>query len=206
MTREDEDALIARLRAGDQSAFVEVVSAYHPALLRLAGSFVPSRAVAEEVVQDTWLAVVKGLARFEQRSSFKTWVTSILVNIARTRGTRERRSVPFASLGADDGPSVDPARFTGPPGRGAWSDPPAPWSDLPAEAALSAETLAFVDETVRRLPENQRMVVMLRDVEGWTSPDVCALLGVTEANQRVLLHRGRSTVRAALEAHFGGRG
>ncbi len=203
-----EAELVERLRAGDGNAFTELVREHHGSLMRLASSFVPSRAVAEEVVQETWLAVIKGLARFEQRSSLKTWITSILVNIAKTRGIKERRTVPLGSLGSDagdGGPSVDPDRFTGPPGRGAWSDPPAHWSDLPAETVVSGETFALVEETVGTLPDNQRWVVMLRDVEGWASRDVCDLLGISEANQRVLLHRGRSVVRAALEQRFGER-
>lgn len=199
-----ENALVDRLCAGDGAAFTEVVRAYNGSLVRLASSFVPSRAVAEEVVQETWMAVIKGLPRFERRSTLKTWITGILVNIAKTRGAKERRTVPLATL-AGDGPSVDPDRFSGPPGHGAWSDPPAHWSDLPAEAVVSAETFALVEETVELLPENQRWVVMLRDVEGWSSPDVCDLLGISEANQRVLLHRARSVLRGVLEQRLGGR-
>ena len=200
-----EDALVDRLCAGDGAAFTEVVRAYNGSLVRLASSFVPSRSVAEEVVQETWIAVIKGLPRFERRSTLKTWITGILVNIAKTRGVKERRTVPMASVAGVDGPSVDPERFSGPPGRGAWSDPPAHWSDLPAEAVVSGETFALVEQTVELLPENQRWVVMLRDVEGWSSRDVCDTLGISEANQRVLLHRARSVLRGALEQRLGDR-
>jgi RNA polymerase sigma-70 factor (ECF subfamily) len=205
MSPTTESALVDRLCAGDGTAFTEVVRAYNGSLLRLASSFVPSRAVAEEVVQETWMAVIRGLPRFERRSSLKTWITGILVNIAKTRGIKERRTVPMAALTGDNGPSVDPDRFSGPPGHGAWSDPPAHWSDLPAEAVVSGETFALVEETVELLPENQRWVVMLRDVEGWSSRDVCDLLGITEANQRVLLHRARSVLRGVLEQRLGDR-
>jgi RNA polymerase sigma-70 factor (ECF subfamily) len=197
-----DSALILRLRTGDASAFRELVATHQAGLIRLAQSFVPTRAVAEEVVQETWIAVIKGLDRFEQRSSLKTWMSRIAANIARTKGVKERRTVPFESLAGDDGPSVDPDRFTGPPGRGMWAEPPVHWSDVPDQAATSRETFDMVVDTVQRLPEQQRWVVMLRDVEDWSSSDVCSLLGLSEGNQRVLLHRGRSAVRGALEGHF----
>ncbi|MCU1501936.1 MAG: sigma-70 family polymerase sigma factor [Ilumatobacteraceae bacterium] len=200
-----DEAMVARLRAGDGAAFRELVAVHHRRLVRLADTCVSSSAVAEEVVQETWIAVIKGIDHFEQRSSLKTWITKILLNIARTRGARERRTVPFAALEGGGGPAVDPARFNGPPGHGAWSDPPARWSDLPEAVAESNETVELVLHTVKRLPEQQKWVVMLRDVEGWSSTDVCDHLGISEANQRVLLHRGRSTVRAALEDRWGGR-
>ena len=198
------DPLVARLRAGDNAAFREVVVAHNASLLRIAATFVPSRAVAEEVVQDTWIAAIKGIDRFEERSSLRTWLVRIAVNIARTRGVKERRTVPMSSLERDDaGPAVDPSRFSGPPGRGRWSVPPAVWSDSPEAVATSRETLAFVLETVQRLPEKQRQVVMLRDVEGWPSSDVRELLDLSEGNQRILLHRGRAVLRNALEGHLG---
>ncbi len=205
MSANAEAALIDRLRAGDGKAFRELVATHQTALLRLAETFVPSRAVAEEVVQETWIAVIKGIAKFEHRSSLKTWITRILVNIARTKGVKERRTVPMGSLGldADTGPAVSPDRFTGPPGRGGWSEPPARWSDLPEEIVTGNATIAKVVETIHQLPEQQRWVVMLRDVEDWSAADVRELLGLSEVNQRVLLHRGRSTVRAVLEQQLG---
>ena len=201
----DESELVDRLRRGDSTAFRDVVTAYQPALLRLAGTFVPSNAVAEEVVQETWIAVIRGIDRFEQRSSLKTWVTRILVNIARTKGVKERRTVPMGSLLSDaaDNAAVSPDRFVGPPGKGAWAQPPARWSELPEEVVLSSATISLVIDTVRLLPEQQKWVVMLRDVEDWSSGDVCAALGLTEGNQRVLLHRGRSALRAMLEGQLG---
>ncbi len=183
--------------------FSEVVSGYHPSLMRMARSFVPSDAVAEEVVQETWIAVIRGIDRFEQRSSLRTWVTKILINIARTRGAKERRTVPMASLAVDGGPTVDPDRFGGPPGHGMWRDPPAHWSDLPDVVAQSSETFELVVRTVHTLPEQQKWVVMLRDVEDRSAADVCELLGISEGNQRVLLHRGRAAVRTALELRWG---
>lgn len=201
----DESELVDRLRRGDSKAFRDLVTAYQPALLRLAGTFVPSNAVAEEVVQETWIAVIRGIDRFEQRSSLKTWVTRILVNIARTKGVKERRTVPMGSLLSDaaDNAAVSPDRFTGPPGKGAWAQPPARWSELPEEVVLSSATISLVIDTVRLLPEQQKWVVMLRDVEDWSSAHVCEALGLTEGNQRVLLHRGRSAVRAMLEGQLG---
>jgi RNA polymerase sigma-70 factor (ECF subfamily) len=193
----DPDAeLLDRLRAGDERAFVVLVGRYHEPMLRLAASFVPSTAVAEEVVQDTWLAVLRGLERFEGRSSLKTWLFRILVNRARSTGTREQRSVPVA----DPEPAVDPERF-GP--AGAWADPPEHWIEA-AEARMEAGKLAdriraWIDE----LPARQREVVLLRDVEGMTSDEVCSVLELTGVNQRVLLHRGRSRLRQLLEDEFG---
>jgi RNA polymerase sigma-70 factor (ECF subfamily) len=202
-----DDAMVARLRARDAAAFRELVTTHHARLIRLAGTCLPGSGVAEEVVQETWIAVIRGIDRFEQRSSLSTWISRILLNIARTRGVKERRTVPFSSLegGGPGAPSVDPDRFAGPPGHGAWSDPPVRWSDLPEAVVESAETFELVLHTVRQLPEQQRWVVMLRDVEDWSSGDVCDFLGITEGNQRVLLHRGRSVVRAELEALLGRR-
>jgi RNA polymerase sigma-70 factor (ECF subfamily) len=197
--------MVERLRKGDSRAFRDLVTAHQASLLRLASTFVPSMAVAEEVVQETWIAVIRGIDRFEQRSALKTWITRILVNIARTKGVKERRTVPMGSLLSDtaDGAAVSPDRFVGPPGRGAWAQPPARWSELPEEVAVSSATIAKVIDTVRLLPEQQKWVVMLRDVEDWSSSDVCEALGLTEVNQRVLLHRGRSTLRNMLEQTLG---
>lgn len=205
-----ELALVEALRAGQEEAFRSLVLRYHASMVRVAESYVPSRAVAEEVAQETWLAVLQGIDRFEGRAALKTWIFSILVNRARTKGARENRSVPFSSLPADsddDGPTVNPERFVR-SGRGAggWAQPPQPWSDHPAAAALGRETREVLEKTVRGLPERQRQVITLRDIEGWSSAEVCDLLGLTEGNQRVLLHRARARARAALEGELGGRG
>jgi RNA polymerase sigma-70 factor (ECF subfamily) len=194
---EPDGELLRRLRAGDERAFVALVESYNGSMLRLAGSFVPSRAVAEEVVQDTWLAVLRGLAAFEGRSSLRTWMFTILVNRARTTGTREQRTIPIA----DAGPVVDASRF-GP--NGAWSEPPEHWIE-DAENRIEAEKLAeLVRAAMDGLPGRQREVVVLRDVEGMSSAEVCQVLSISEANQRVLLHRGRGKLRQALEAELGG--
>ena len=196
---EPDAELLRRLRAGDEQAFVALVESYNGSMLRLAASFVPSRAVAEEVVQDTWLAVLRGLPAFQGRSSLRTWMFTILVNRARTTGTREQRTIPFA----DTGPVVDGARF-GPDG--AWSAPPEHWIEE-AEDRIEAEKLAeLLKGLVGGLPGRQREVVLLRDVEGMSSAEVCQVLAISEANQRVLLHRGRGKLRQALESELGVRG
>jgi RNA polymerase sigma-70 factor, ECF subfamily len=196
-TMESDEGLLRRLRAGDEGAFVTLVERHNGAMLRLALSFVPSRAVAEEVVQDTWLASLRGLASFEGRSSLKTWLFTILVNRARTTGVRESRSVPIA----DAGPAVDAARF-GPDG--GWATPPEHWIEE-AESRIDAVKLSeLLRMLLDTLPERQREVVLLRDMEELTSADVCAVLAISEANQRVLLHRGRARLRQALETELGG--
>jgi RNA polymerase sigma-70 factor (ECF subfamily) len=166
---------------------------------------VPSRAVAEEVVQETWLAVIQGIARFEGRSSVKTWLFSILVNIARTRGTKEQRSIPFSVTASvdDDEPAVDPSRFRRFRKAGTWKRPPDPWPDPEAQAVVREE-LDVVHAAIDALPGPQREVITLRDVIGCNSAEACAVLGLSEGNQRVLLHRARSKVRAAVERHYGG--
>lgn len=188
--------LVGRLRAGDEQAFVTLVGRYHGSMLRLACTFVSSAAVAEEVVQDTWLGVVRGIGRFEGRSSLKTWLFRILVNRARTTGVRESRSVAIAEAE----PAVDASRFDQ---TGHWASPPEHWvqdADDRLHAAMLADRirLALVD-----LPARQRQVVTLRDVEELSSEEVCSVLEISEANQRVLLHRGRSRLRQALESEFG---
>jgi RNA polymerase sigma-70 factor, ECF subfamily len=201
----DDDALVAALRARDESVFREVVSSYHGAMMRVASFHVSSRAVAEEVVQETWLAVVKGLHRFQGRSSFKTWVFSILANQARTRGAREHRIVPFASFEANENtPGVPGERFQVPTDRwpGHWSQPPSPWTDVPATALESKETRTLIFDAIRSLPPQQQEVIALRDVEGWSAEEVCSALSISEGNQRVLLHRARGKVRAVLEQHL----
>jgi RNA polymerase sigma-70 factor (ECF subfamily) len=190
----DPDAeLLGRLQSGDEQAFVFLVERYHGSMLRVATTFVPSHAVAEEVVQDTWMAALRGLSRFEGRSSLRTWLFRILVNRARSTGAREHRSVPVA----DTGPAVDAARFGV---DGAWIAPPEQWIEE-AESRLAAGNLnALLRAAFESLPDRQREVVTLRDVEGLSSQEACEVLGISEANQRVLLHRGRSKLRSALEA------
>ena len=200
----DDAVLVKALEARDADAFAYLLDRYHPALVRLAQQYVPSRAVAEEVVQETWLAVIEGIDRFEQRSSVKTWLFRILINVARSRGVHERRSIPFATTAVlDDEPCVDPRRFRrfGRSGRGAWKRPPHPWGD-PEQRALDSETMETIRRAVDRLPPDQREVITMRDLLGWTAADVCDALQVTDANQRVLLHRARSKVRGALERHY----
>jgi RNA polymerase sigma-70 factor, ECF subfamily len=200
-----EEALVARLQAGDEAAFRELVTRHDRAMRRLALSYVHSPGAADEVVQETWLAVIRGLARFERRSSLKTWIFRILVNRAQTRGARERRVVPFSALGpADDDPAVDPDRFL-PPGHpvaGYWSATPARFFELPEERLLAAEAAGLIAQAIAGLPARQRQVIELRDVEGWESAEVCESLGLSPENQRVLLHRARSAVRAILEEYF----
>ena len=199
----DADAdLLARLRAGDEQAFMELVDRYGPVMLRIALAHVPSRAVAEEVVQEAWLGVLTGLERFEGRSSLKTWLLRIVANRARTRGERERRTVPLSSLETDE-PAVDPDRFLSPDHPmypGGWSSPPTAW---PEERLLAAETLEKVREAISHLPPRQQEVIVLRDVEGWDPMEVSEALQLTDGNQRVLLHRARSKVRGELERYFG---
>jgi RNA polymerase sigma-70 factor, ECF subfamily len=200
-----DEVLVARLRDRDEAAFALMVDAWSDGLLRLARSFVSTSDSAAEVVQETWLAVVQGVARFEGRSSLKTWVYRILVNTAKTRGVRESRTVPWSSLpvAEDAGPTVDPSRFQGPgePYEGHWREFPAPWPS-PEPAALAGEIRTVVSAALARLPERQRVVITLRDVEGYGSDEVCSILEITAANQRVLLHRARAFVRAELEAYF----
>jgi RNA polymerase sigma-70 factor, ECF subfamily len=201
-----EDArLIAGLRAGDEAVFAELVGAYGPSMQRVARMYVRDAATAEEVVQETWLAVLNGIDRFEGRSSLKTWIFRILANRAKTRGERESRSVPFSALaareaGADE-PSVDPDRFLGPGAAqpGAWAAPPRGW---PQERVVERETLELIQAAIEQLPETQREVIRLRDIEGWSAKEVAMALEISNGNQRVLLHRARSKVRAALEAYL----
>jgi RNA polymerase sigma-70 factor (ECF subfamily) len=206
--RADDAAIVEALRRGDEATFARLVDELTPALTRLAVSHVPSRAVAEEVVQDTWLGVIRGIDRFEGRSSLRTWIFQILLNNARTRGVRERRTLPFsffARRGEEgrDEPAVDPSRFQGRRGEqpGAWAQPPVAWQ-APEEKLASAATRAVLLRAISELPPRQRDVITLRDIQGYSSQEVCNILDLTETNQRVLLHRARSKVRAALEAHF----
>jgi RNA polymerase sigma-70 factor (ECF subfamily) len=202
-----EAALVRRLREGDEAAFAEVAERLYPAMLAVARGYVRTRALAEDVVQEAWLGVLRGLDRFEGRSSFRTWALTIVANIARTRAVREARSVPFSAFADEEGgPSVEPERFRGPddPFPGHWSSYPTDWRTLPESRLLSEETLQVVREAIEGLPDSQRAVITLRDVTGCTSEEVCEALGLTEGNQRVLLHRARATVRARLEEHLDG--
>ena len=201
----DESALIARLRAGDERAFEDVVTRFYPSMLAVARGYVRSRSVAEEVVQEAWLGVLNGLDRFEGRSSLRTWVLRIVANTAQTRGVREARVVPVSSLASDDDePAVEPKRFRGAndPFPGHWWSYPTDWRTLPESKLLSAETLDVVKNAIDELPDLQRTVITMRDVAGCDSDEVCDALGISEGNQRVLLHRARSRVRTALERHL----
>ena len=199
---------LAALRAGDEDAFARLIQAYHPAMVRLAMNYVPTRAVAEEVAQEAWLGVLQGLDRFEGRSSLKTWIFRILMNRAMTRGRQERRTIPFSAVfdpRTEPGePAVDPDRFQAAGGTapGAWADPPRPWEGSPEDRLLARETLQQVGRAIEALPASQREVIILRDVLGWTSAEARNVLEITETNQRVLLHRARSKVRRALEQYF----
>lgn len=204
----DDAAVVAALRAGDEDAFARLLDRYDAPLRRLARSFVSSAATADEVVQDTWLAVIEGIDRFEQRSSLKTWIYRILMNKARTRGARDKRSIVFsaAALDADGlGPTFPPDRYL-PPGHpswpGHWATEPSAWESLPQQQLDARETLERVRAAIADLPTVHRVVITLRDVEECSSAEVCELLDLTPANQRVVLHRARAKVRAALEEYF----
>jgi RNA polymerase sigma-70 factor (ECF subfamily) len=199
----NEMDLVAALRSGDEATFESLLSCYNGPMLRLALSYVRAPAVAEEVVQETWLAVLQGIDRFEARSSLRTWLFRILTNQARTWGAREGRCAPFSALWqTDDAPeaAVDLGRFDAVTHH--WVTPPARWAETPEERLLSGETRALLQAAIADLPPNQRAVISLRDVEGWAADEVCSVLGVSETNQRVLLHRARSRVRRALAQHL----
>lgn len=200
----DEERLIARLQAGDEDAFVSLVERHGQALRRMACLYVPD-AVADEVVQETWIAVLRGLDRFEGRAALRTWMIRILLNIARSRGEREHRQVPMSAFVDGSGPStgsVDRDRFQSAGDRfpGGWVSFPERWDEQPEARYLSSEGVDIAMNSIASLPPAQREVVSLRDVEGWSADEVSEALGITPGNQRVLLHRGRSKVRAALEA------
>jgi RNA polymerase sigma-70 factor (ECF subfamily) len=200
-----EPEIVKRLVQGDERLFTCVVERYHRVMLGVAGHFTSNRALAEEIVQETWMAVLTGLPRFEGRSSLKGWIFAILANRSRTRASREARSIPTSAMEGDDPGSrvdaVDAARFDG---RGMWAVPPRPWeADTPEAVVGNAELLALVQGAIEELPPRQRAVLVLRDVEHVDAEEVCRLLELTEVNQRVLLHRARSAVRAALEPHLG---
>jgi RNA polymerase sigma-70 factor (ECF subfamily) len=204
-----DDAVVARLRAGDEAMFALMLDTWSPGLRRMARAHLSTEASADEVLQDTWIAVIQGLDRFEGRSTLRTWVYRILVNTAKTRAVREARTVPSAELfdirltAADTGPTVDPARFRGAddPFAGGWLNPPAAWP-APENAAIAKEIREQIALALARLPERQRTVVALRDVDGWSSEEVCEIMGISAGNLRILLHRGRAALRAGLEQYF----
>jgi RNA polymerase sigma-70 factor (ECF subfamily) len=204
----DDLYLIEQLRGGNEAAFEALIGRYAPAMLRLAMVYVRARAVAEEVVQETWVGILEGLGRFEGRSSLRTWMFRILTNCAKTRAQREGRSIPFSSLEDSDTDhaehAVDPDRFLPVDHRcpGGWVSFPGSWEEIPEERILSQETSACIHRAIEALPPNQREIITLRDIEGWTSEETCAFLGISEVNQRVLLHRARSKVRRILEEYF----
>lgn len=205
---EDDRRVVAALQAGDEAAFEALVQRYHASMVRLAMVYVRNAAVAEEVVQETWLGVLRGIGRFEGRSSLKTWIYRILTNRAKSRGVREGRSVSFTALAAagigESEPAVDPDRFrpAGQQWTGHWLAAPQSWAGQPEQQLLSREVADYVRSVVATLPATQSEVITLRDIEGWTADEVCGLLEITQANQRVLLHRGRAKVRRALEQYL----
>jgi RNA polymerase sigma-70 factor (ECF subfamily) len=204
----DETALIAALRARDEAVFGRLVDQHTPALLRVARGYVPSREIAEDVVQETWIALLKGIDSFEGRSSLRTWLFTVMINIAKSRGIRERRG-DDAEIAAFTGATVDPARFR-PAGQrwaGHWrsGEEPSPFPDTPEGSVLGRELVDVAQAELDKLPERQRQVVTLRDMLGFDSSEVCELLDISVANQRVLLHRGRAVVRKALEDYLAGR-
>jgi RNA polymerase sigma-70 factor (ECF subfamily) len=207
----EDGELVARLRQGDEAAFARIVTSWSPMMLRVARGHVSTDASCEEIVQETWMAVIRGLDRFEGRSSLRTWVFRILTNLAKTRGVREARSVPMSSMSpfapADEaGPTVDPDRFRPADDQYPhnWTPVGAPvqWQPGPEQAAVAGETRRLLGTALQDLPERQRAVVTLRDVHGLSSDEVCAALDLSAANQRVLLHRGRARLRAVLEEYY----
>ena len=204
----DDLYLIEQLRSGNEATFVSLIDRYAAAMLRLAMVYVRSRSVAEEVVQETWMAVLEGLNRFEGRSSLKTWLFRILTNCAITRAQREGRSIPFSSLEDIDTDyaehAVDPDQFLQADHRwsGHWVSFPSNWQEVPEERLLSQETRAHLEKAINALPPSQREIIILRDIEGWKAEETCTFLGISEVNQRVLLHRARSKVRGVLEKYF----
>ena len=197
-----EAALIDALRRGDERAFARLVDSHHPSLLRVARLYVADPGIAEEVVQETWLAVLEGIDRFEARSTLKTWIYQILTNRAKTRGQREHRQLPFSAISDDDEPEVDEARFRpidDPKHPQQWAAPPRAW---PHERLLARETVDQLRIALAQLPSAQQVIIGLRDVEGWSSGEVCNALEITPGNQRILLHRARSRLRNALESYF----
>jgi RNA polymerase sigma-70 factor, ECF subfamily len=197
-------ALVERLRAGDETSFMMLVEQHQAAMFRIARMYVSSRAVAEEVVQEAWLGIIRGLDRFEGRASLRTWMYRIVANVAKTRGQREGRSVPFSSLAGDDEAAVDPEWFQGvaDAAPGAWREAPDDWAGIPEGRLVGRETLERIGRAIDVLPPMQAAVLRLRDVLGWSSEEVRNALDLSETNQRVLLHRARSRVRRELDAYL----
>jgi RNA polymerase sigma-70 factor (ECF subfamily) len=196
--------IVAALKLGEERVFADLVDAYSPGLMRMAQLFVRDRAVAEEVVQETWLGVLHGIDRFEGRSALKTWIFRIAVNTAKTRGQREARSIPFSAAIRDDEASVDPDRFLPADHRypGGWMMGPSDWR-TPEAQLLEGETRDAILHAIDRLPDAQKAVITLRDLEGCPAEEVTEALGISDGNQRVLLHRARSKIRGAIEEHLG---
>jgi RNA polymerase sigma-70 factor, ECF subfamily len=202
----EEWVLVQRLRSGEETAFSTLVQRYQRSMIRLAAAHTPSQAVAEEVVQEAWIGILNGIDGFEGRCPLRAWMFRIVANTAKLRGTREARSTPFSALEDDEGPSVsadsfrpdDDPRWAG---HWTWNSAPTPWPD---EQLASQQTMALVKAQLEQLPPRQREVMTLRDIEGWTSAEVCESLGLSEENQRVLLHRARSKVRLGLSGHLAG--
>lgn len=206
MRKRDDGAIVARLRAGDEEAFRRLLASHHASMVRLARSFVRNPATAEEVAQETWLKVLEGLDRFEGRSSLRSWIFAILANRARSQAVRDGRTLLLSDMTAsaeDDAPAVDSARFTA---AGYWHEPPRPWDDLsPERLAASGQIREHLARGFDELPDGQRAVVVLRDVEGCSAAETCNVLGISETNQRVLLHRGRARLRRVLAPLAEGR-
>jgi RNA polymerase sigma-70 factor (ECF subfamily) len=204
----EDEALVAALCRGDADAFATLVDRHSPAMIRVAMAYVPTRAAAEEAVQETWIAVMRGIDGFEGRASLKTWIFRILTNVAMRSGARERRSMPFSALAEAENtgePSVDPDRFLPADHElfpGHWAIMPARWP-TPEEGLLAGETREVISAAIAVLPAAQRTVIALRDVEGWTSEEVREALEISAGNQRILLHRARSRVRSAIESYYG---
>lgn len=203
---EDESAFIAHLKSGDEKAFAELVDRHHAGLMRMAMIFVSTRAAAEELVQETWVSVIRGIDRFERRSSLKTWIFAIMTNKAKKRAGKDARTVNLSSFGEHDIERMfdpDEGRFTA---RSCWQNPPAAWKINPEERVQRNELLGVIARTVEALPPKQKLVFTMRDVQGIDASDISECLEITDSYQRVLLHRARATIRAAIESHLGERG
>jgi len=203
----DETSLLKNLRRGEEDAYAWLVQKYHTSLIRLAYSFVQDERLAEEVAQETWIAVLKGLDRFEARSSIKTWIFSILVHRAKTLGKRENRAVSFTGLDDvfDNAPTVDPERFKpfdAATSANHWVKFPSSWDDIPEKILLSRELLHIVQDAIMSLPSTQQAVITLHDIDGFSSDETCNILGISETNRRVLLHRSRSKVRQVMDSYL----
>lgn len=195
-----DQEIVKALLEGDEEVFEALIKQHYAAMLRVALMYLPERSMAEEVVQETWIHVLKGLPQFEGRSSLKTWIFSILINRAKTYARREGRHLLLEALDETYEPAVAPERFSDHD----WAESPHNWDEFPEDRLISQETFKIIEDTLYRLPHNQREVMVLRDLQQWTSAEVCDTLGISEANQRVLLHRARSKVRQALEAYLKG--